>query len=172
MSEPGNGTTQTLSSEQISGDQPEFDQSSVDRCLKHVEDFKRGETEKADALLEIQYILHSAIAESNSLTQLNFKPGFKHFLELLDHVSDENESGDKRQPSVVEEGREDNPEPSEPESVSKEKRLRARLRRREHSEEAESDDSGDEHEYVLRGKRRKLTPERMQYYPWLQPNTY
>ncbi|KAG1730444.1 hypothetical protein EDB19DRAFT_1641309 [Suillus lakei] len=46
------------------------------------------------------------------------------------------------------------------------------MRRRVRSEEAESERSEEEHEYVLRGKRRKLTPERLQFYPWLQPDQF
>ncbi|KAG1733494.1 hypothetical protein EDB19DRAFT_1830880 [Suillus lakei] len=178
MSEPGNGTTQMLSSDLSSGDQPEsnlhpeFNQSCVNKCLQLVEDYKKGVIEKGDALLEIQTVLQTAIAESRSLSQLNFKPGFRHYLDLLDHISDDNEPTGRVQQDQHDEERDKESSEFELESVTKEKKLRTRLRRRELSEEAETDESGDEYNFVLRGKRRKLTSERLQYYPWLQPNSY
>lgn len=168
-------TVQTLSSNPSSEQPHEFDQDSIKKCLKLVEDFGKGEVGKADALLEIQSILQAAIGESNYLLQLDFKPRFTHFLELLDHSSEEftnnwgsNYPNDRGRDVSLQE---QSCQPSEP-SVEKEKRLCQRLRRRAKSEEEESDDSVDEHEYVLRGKRRKLTPERVQYYPWLDPDRY
>ncbi|KAG2349426.1 hypothetical protein BDR05DRAFT_994462 [Suillus weaverae] len=154
MSEPGNGTTQTLlldhtlSSVNTSADQLEFNQSSVDDCLRIVNEFKRGTIEKGDTLLEIQRILQSAITESTLLTQLNFKLGFKHFLNLLDHVASDNEPVQGHEQSVVEREGEDNHQSPESELVTKEKKLHSRLRRRECSEEAESDDSADEHDQI------------------------
>ncbi|KAG2036666.1 hypothetical protein BDR03DRAFT_982783 [Suillus americanus] len=69
----------------------EFNQDSVSKCLKFVEDFKKGLIQKGDALLEIQAVLHTAIDESELLSQRDFKPGFKHYLELLDQASNSNE---------------------------------------------------------------------------------
>jgi hypothetical protein len=169
------GTTQTMSSDPSSEQAHQFDQDSVSKCLKLVEDFGKGQISKGDALLEIQSILQTAISESNSLTQLEFKPGFTHFLELLDRSSEEtNNNRDSDNPNDggrVDSPREQSREPSEL-SVEKEKRLSRRLRRRARTEEEESDDSVDEHEYVLRGKRRKLTSDRVQFYPWLDPERY
>ncbi|KAG1827027.1 uncharacterized protein BJ212DRAFT_1474219 [Suillus subaureus] len=149
MSDNAIKSSHTLSSE----NHQEFDQNSVKECLNHIEDFKKGLTQKGDALLEIQTILQKAIAESDSLTQLNFKPGFKHFLELLDHTIISGEASDHWEEPSLEE-----PEHQESSVVPKEK--------------AESVLSRDEHEYVLQGKRRKLTPDRLQFYLWLEPDQY
>ncbi|KAG1774997.1 hypothetical protein EV702DRAFT_973853 [Suillus placidus] len=175
------GTTQTLSSNPTSEVQPasevqhEFDQASVTKCLKLVDDFGKGLISKGDALLEIQLILQSAIGESDSLTQQDFKPGFTHFLQLLDHASDDLSSDKERGRNANEPERRESDLPSPRPSSSaiiKERELRSKLRRRNLSEEDESDESGDEHEYVLRGKRRKLTSERLQFYPWLETKQY
>ncbi|KAG2740150.1 hypothetical protein P692DRAFT_20753925, partial [Suillus brevipes Sb2] len=83
------GTTQTLSSNPSSEIQSEFDQNAVAQCTKLVDDLGKGLVSKGEAPLEIQTILQRAISESDALTQANFKPEFTHFLELLDHASDE-----------------------------------------------------------------------------------
>jgi hypothetical protein len=169
------GTTQTLSSNPSTESPTDFDQNSVAQCTKLIEDFGNGTLSKGDALLEIQRILQSAISESDSLSQENFKPGFNHFLELLDYASREsNGNGDQPRDGI-------DPQPSQSEQADeeldksiprKESSLRRKLHRREVTEEDESDDSGEEHEYVLRGKRRKLTAERAVFYPWLDPDQY
>ncbi|KAG1763649.1 hypothetical protein EV702DRAFT_1051749 [Suillus placidus] len=156
MSNHGESTTQTVSSSGLVGG--EFDQSSINQCLKFVGDYHKGIFDKADALLEIQKVLQASISESSTLTQLDFKPGLLHYLKLLDHVHDNDRQGSEQVRS--DEARSDN------------KRLRERLHRRGKTEEAESDDSGDREDYHLRSKRRKLTPERLQFYPWLQPENY
>ncbi|KAG2743560.1 hypothetical protein P692DRAFT_20686091, partial [Suillus brevipes Sb2] len=83
------GTTQTMSSNPPSEQRHEFDQSSVDKCLKLVDDFGKGLITKGEALLEVQTILHSAISESSTLSQIDFKPGFSHYLDLLDRAAKE-----------------------------------------------------------------------------------
>ncbi|KAG2111432.1 hypothetical protein DEU56DRAFT_749614 [Suillus clintonianus] len=168
-------TTQTFSSNPSSESRHEFNQDSVSQCLKLVDDYRKGTIEKGTALLEIQIVLQAAISQSDVLTQLDFKPGFIHFLELLDHASDESSSVR----GAINNGNEPRNEPSihsrqgsVESGTSKEKNLRKRLRRRDLSEEDESSESGNEHEYVLRGKRRKLTTERACFYPWLEPTLY
>ncbi|KAG1774368.1 hypothetical protein EV702DRAFT_1047734 [Suillus placidus] len=175
------GMTQTLSSNPTSEVQPaskvqhKFDQASVTKCLKLVDDFGKGLISKGDALLEIQLILQSAIGESDSLTQQDFKPGFTHFLQLLDHASGDLSSDKERGRNANEPERRESDLPSPrpcSSAIIKERELRSKLRRQNLSEEDESDESGDEHEYILRGKRRKLTSERLQFYPWLEPKQY
>ncbi|KAG1717357.1 hypothetical protein EDB19DRAFT_1840311 [Suillus lakei] len=158
-----NGTTQTLSLDHTSGDQAEFNQNSVDDCLRIVDDFKRGTIEKGDVLLEIQTILQSAITVSDSLSQLNFKLGFKHFLDLLNHVASNNEPRQGCLQSDVEKEGGDDHQSSESKSVSKEEKLRSRLRRQERSEEAESNESGDEHEIIDFNKACRLKVEGQKY---------
>lgn len=174
MSDNANTTTHTISSNLSGGEDRGFDQDSVQKCLQLIENFRKGETHKGDALLEIQSILHAAIAESDSLSQTDFKPAFKHYLELLDHTSHYDElAAEQGRATIEEEARSERLQADvRSESFSKEKELRATLRRRVHSEEAETDGSGDEHEYVLRGKKRRLTPERLQFYPWIQPDQF
>lgn len=174
MSDNANETSQTVSSNLTTGDKQVFDQSCVNQCLKFIEDFKKGFVAKGDALLEIQALLHAAIAESDSLSQVDFKPGFRHFLELLDHAEHSEELSANRGRTILEDEphREGSEDGSRSESIVKEKELQAKLRRRVQTEEAESEESEDEHEFVLRGKRRKLTPKRIQFFPWLQPGQY
>ncbi|KAG1758325.1 hypothetical protein EDD22DRAFT_957000 [Suillus occidentalis] len=83
------GTTQTMSSNPPSEQCHEFNQSSVDKCLKLIDDFGKGLITKGEALLEVQTILQSAISESSSLSQTDFKPGFAHYLDLLDCTAEE-----------------------------------------------------------------------------------
>ncbi|KAG1758317.1 hypothetical protein EDD22DRAFT_850108 [Suillus occidentalis] len=94
MSQDATESTPTISSVPTSNVPHEFNQASVIKCLKLVDDFKKGIIEKGDTLLEIQSILHAAISESDILTQVDFKPGFAHYLQLLDHVADENDIED------------------------------------------------------------------------------
>ncbi|KAG1747001.1 hypothetical protein EDD22DRAFT_785727 [Suillus occidentalis] len=174
-------TTQTLLSnassniQQSSGDQPSFDHNSVTQCLKFVNDYEKGIIPKGEALLEIQQILQKAISESQLLTQQDFKPGFVHFLDLLDSSSKE-PAHNGRSSHVENEPSGGTPELPGGESVEsasdKERSLRKRLQRQAVSEEDESDESEDEHEYVLRGKRRKLTADQVVFYPWLDPDQY
>ncbi|KAG2121361.1 hypothetical protein BD769DRAFT_1390171 [Suillus cothurnatus] len=65
----------------------DFNQDTIGQCWQIIEDFKKGCIQKGDTLLEIQSALQSAIAESEYLTQEDFKTGFQHFLKLLDHAS-------------------------------------------------------------------------------------
>ncbi|KAG1781971.1 hypothetical protein EV702DRAFT_1192628 [Suillus placidus] len=174
-------TMQTLSSDpssniqQSSDDQPSFDHDSVSQCLRLISNYEKGIIQKGEALLEIQQILQKAISKSDSLTQQDFKPGFIHFLDLLDSSS--KEPADNGRSSHIENepsgGMPELPGGESVESASvKERSLRKRLRRRAVSEEDESDESEDEHEFVLQGKRRKLTADRAIFYPWLDPNQY
>lgn len=129
-------TVQTLSSnpssnvQQPSDDQLSFDHESVTQCLRLVSDYEKGIIQKGEALLEIQQILHKAISEPDSLTQQDFKPGFVHFLDLLDStfkqpVDNGRSSHVKNEPSA------DMPELPGGESVEsasgKERSLRKRL---------------------------------------------
>jgi hypothetical protein len=88
-------TTQTLYSnpssniQQSSDNQLSFDHDSVTQCLRFISDYEKGVIQKGEALLEIQQILQRAISESGMLTQQDFKPGFVHFLNLLDSLSKE-----------------------------------------------------------------------------------
>lgn len=176
MSDNTNGATQTLSSSPSMDENRDFEQSSVSQCLHYVDEFKKGAMSKGEALLEIQSILQGAVSESHTLTQLDFKSGFNHYVELLDHVNSADGAQPRRDdrspaPSSQRESRHDGDD-DRSDSIAKEKELRKRLHRRVRSEEAESDESGDEDEFVLRAKRRKLTAERIQYFPWLQPASY
>ncbi|KIK38962.1 hypothetical protein CY34DRAFT_14696 [Suillus luteus UH-Slu-Lm8-n1] len=118
-------STPTISSVPSSDVTHEFNQSSVTKCLKLVNDFKKGIIEKGDALLEIQSILQAAISESNILTQVDFKPSFTHYLQLLDHVANENEVKDGRERVNREEPPRREEQDQEGDSLAKEKDLQA-----------------------------------------------
>ncbi|KAG2029802.1 hypothetical protein BDR03DRAFT_1017934 [Suillus americanus] len=126
-------------------------------CTKFIENFRKGVISKGDALLEIQRVLLDAISKSETLSPQDFKPSFNHFFELLDYTS--KESNPHRDSSRV------TNDPPRSQSAQPE-------RERVPKKEDESDDSGEEHEYVLRGKRRKLTAEPAEFYPWLDPDKF
>lgn len=153
MSDNANGTSQTISTNPSSGETQTFDQSAVDKCRQFVEDYRKGRVSKGDALLEIQLVLQASIAESSTLTQADFKPGFNHFFELLDQAHDSELRNSHQSPTFEErdigEGRESEHDEDHVGTESKEKGLRSRLRRRANSEEEEDDEFGDDHEYVL-----------------------
>ncbi|KAG1723432.1 hypothetical protein EDD22DRAFT_738598, partial [Suillus occidentalis] len=96
-------------------------------CRKFVEDYRKGLLSKGDALLEIQNVLQASIAQSSTLSQVDFKPGFNHFLELLDQAHDSELRNSHRSPTFeercIEEGRES------------------------HHDEENDDELGDDHEY-------------------------
>ncbi|KAG1892910.1 uncharacterized protein F5891DRAFT_986355 [Suillus fuscotomentosus] len=147
----GPSQSQTMSSNSATQNSQTFDQTAVEKCRDIVENFWKGLLQKGDALLEIQTVLHAAIAESQVLTQLDFRPGFNHYLELLDSVHEAEEPpSSQRDRTLGESGHKEGSGQPEPlESVEKEKELHSRLRRRVCSEEEESGASEDDTEYVL-----------------------
>jgi hypothetical protein len=92
MSDNADQTTQTILSNPSSRGNQDFDQETVNRCLRFIDEFKKGGIQKGDAILEIQSILQSAIGELSSLSQLDFKEGFRHFIQLLDYAFHDEES--------------------------------------------------------------------------------
>jgi hypothetical protein len=173
MSENAAESSQTISSDPYIGQQQDFDQDSVNKCCKIIDEFKKGSVLKGEALLEIQSVLQAAIAESNTLSQEDLSPGFTHFLKLFDHAKDSEQRSNQpkaifsNSPRHESSSRSVNEDPG-----NKEKELRSKLRRQTFTKKVESDESEDEYEYILQGKRSKLTSERLGFYPWLQPEKY
>ncbi|KAG1767747.1 hypothetical protein EDD22DRAFT_967670 [Suillus occidentalis] len=175
MSENTNGASQTQLSNPSNEESQFFDQVAVEKCRKLVDEYRKGELPKGDTLLEIQAVLQASIAGSSTLTQLDFKPGFNHFLQLLDQPNDSESHNPRRESTYEERGQDEARESQQDDGIGtefKEKELRSQLRKRAVSEEEEGDEFGDDHEYVLRGKRRRVTAERIKFFPWLQPTQY
>ncbi|KAG2359922.1 hypothetical protein BDR07DRAFT_1378338 [Suillus spraguei] len=97
------GTSPTVSSNPSTGETQSFNQSAVEKCQKFIEDFQKGLIQMGDTLLEIEKVLQAAIVESDILTQLEFKPGFNHYLELLDRAHESRESHDTQRSATFEE---------------------------------------------------------------------
>jgi hypothetical protein len=173
MSENAEGSSQTISSEISTGEQWNFDQSSVNECLRFIEEYKGRNISKGEALLEIQSILQAAVRESEFLSQVDFRTGVRNFLDILDWAKGTQEVSSQPRVTISEEWLpQSSVDPSVSESGNKEKELWTWLWRRVLTEEEESSESEDEQEYILCGKRWKLTPEWLGFYPWLQPEQY
>ncbi|KAG1906135.1 uncharacterized protein F5891DRAFT_1182336 [Suillus fuscotomentosus] len=66
----------------------QFDQQAVRDCLNIVDRFKWDNIEKGDAALKVQRILQESISALPTLSQVQFKAGFSHFLDLLNRVKE------------------------------------------------------------------------------------